>query len=161
MTGERSYLSDLEHALVRGGLDEERAGDVIREMSDHLDQSGEDPVEAFGEPEPYAATLLAADGPGAGATSGYESQTFRATAFDELDILARLGAEGWELTGVRDFGLHARRPLDVDARQVWRYERRTGVRRGPVVASMEASGWTPCGHWVTYHYFKRPAGQPS
>jgi hypothetical protein len=60
------------------------------------------------------------------------------------------------LTGVRDFGLHARRPVAAAARPTWDYERRTGVRRGPVIAQMEAEGWAACGRWLTFHYFKRP-----
>lgn len=29
-------------------------------------------------------------------------------------------------------------------------------RRAPLVAEMEGDGWTPCGRWLTFHYFKRP-----
>lgn len=99
--------------------------------------------------------LLAADQPERDPDQHYETRTFRATAFDEVDILADLGRDGWELTGVRDFGLHARRRVEPEARSTWAHARRTGVRRGPIVAQLEAEGWTPCGRWLTFHYFKR------
>jgi hypothetical protein len=56
---------------------------------------------------------------------------------------------------VRDFGLHARRPVLAEERTTWEHARRTGVRRAPIVAEMQAGGWTPCGRWLTFHYFKR------
>ncbi|MDQ3675989.1 MAG: hypothetical protein M3401_04160 [Actinomycetota bacterium] len=155
MTDDRTYLAELERALKRRGLDEARTAEVIREMSNHFAESGERPVEAFGEPEQYAAALLAADQP-EGDADEREARTFRATAADEVEILADLGRDGWELTGVRDFGLRARRPLEPAKRTTWEYVRRTGVRRGPLVTHMQAEGWTPSGRWLTFHYFKRP-----
>ncbi len=157
MTVDRTYLDELERALTRRGLATDRAGEVIAEVAGHLGDSGERAHEAFGEPDDYAAALVAADAPGAGSEPRYEQRTFRATAADELAILAALGADGWELTGVRDFGLHARRPRDDAARTTWEHARRSAVRRGPVLAEMQAAGWTPCGRWLTFHYFKRAA----
>lgn len=157
MTDDRAYLPELEQALRRRGLDQTRTAEVLKEMADHLAESGDRPLEAFGEPEEFAASLLAADQHPDDADQRYEARTFRATAADELGILADLGGDGWELTGVRDFGLHARRPVGPEGRTTWRYERRTAVRRASVVAQMEADGWTPCGRWLTFHYFKRVA----
>lgn len=151
--------ADLEQALKQRGLDDDRTADVLREMSDHLAESGDRPTDAFGEPAEFAAALLAADQPEGDSDQRLEARTFRATAADEMEILADLGEDGWELTGVRDFGLHARRPVDPAARQSWQYSRRKAVRRGPVLVEMEADGWKPCGRWLTFHYFKRPAGQ--
>ena len=62
-TGYRTYLGDLERALRSRGLDPARTADVIGEMSDHLAESGERPLEAFGDPDRYAAELLATDDP--------------------------------------------------------------------------------------------------
>lgn len=157
MTDERTYLAELESALKRRGLDEPRTAEVIEEISNHFAESGDRPLEAFGDPEQYAAALLAAHQPEGDPDQRYEARTFRATAFDEVEILAELGRDGWELTGVRDFGLHARRPVDPGARTAWEHARRTGVRRGPVLTPLEAEGWTPCGRWLVFHYFKRPA----
>lgn len=157
MTHDDTYLTDLERELRGRGVDEARAGEVVAELADHLAESGEQPRDAFGDPAQYADALLAADPPTDDADPSYEAHTFRATALDEMRILSELGADGWELTGVRDFGLHARRAVPAGARATWDYARRTGVRRGPVVAQMESDGWAPCGRWLTYHYFKREA----
>jgi len=35
-------------------LDESRSAEVIRELSNHFAESGDQPLEAFGEPEQYA-----------------------------------------------------------------------------------------------------------
>lgn len=155
MTDDRTYLAELERALKRRGLDDARTGEVIEEMSSHVAESGDRPLEAFGAPEEYAAALLAGDPSAVDGDERYEVRTFRATAVDELKVLDQLGEDGWELTGVRDFGLHARRPEGPGARRIWRYERRTGIRRGPLLAAAQADGWTPCGRWLTFHYFKR------
>lgn len=161
MTDDRTYLMQLERALIRRGLDDARTADVIGELSSHLNDSGERPLEAFGDPEQYAAALLTVDEPDDDAGERYEARTFRATAGDELDILAELGRDGWELTGVRDFGLHARRPDATQSRRTWRYARRTAIRREPVLAQMQAQGWTACGRWLTFHYFKRTDTDPT
>ncbi|HEV7808898.1 MAG TPA: hypothetical protein VGO80_24050 [Solirubrobacteraceae bacterium] len=154
MIDDRTYLKQLERSLRRRGLDASRTSEVIAELADHLAQSGEAALAAFGEPDAYALALLAADELLAAAGTAYEARTFRATARDELEILADIGGDGWELTGVRDFGLHARRPREPEARRRWEYARLTGLRRGPVVAEMTPA-WIPCGRWLTFHYFKR------
>lgn len=162
MTSNNTYLEQLEIALRRRGLDSTHTSEVIEEVNNHLNESGDTPLETFGEPDEYATALIASDQPDAAdPEQGYEVRTFRATAFDEMDILADLGRDGWELTGVRDFGLHARRPEDPTARSEWDYERRQAIRRGPALEDMEAAGWTQCGRWVTFHYFKRRTHPPA
>jgi hypothetical protein len=94
MSDESRYLDELARALARRGLDASRTGDAIREAAAHCAQSGESPREAFGEPEHYAAALLAAEAGDEGAAPGYEARTFRATVTDELEILADLGRTG-------------------------------------------------------------------
>lgn len=99
MTIDNAYLEQLESALRRRGLDATHAAEVVEEVTDHLNESGDRPLEAFGEPDEYAAALIASDQPNAGhPEEGYEVRTFRATAFDEMDILSDLGRDGWELT---------------------------------------------------------------
>lgn len=105
--------------------------------------------------------MLADDHPESDPDERYEARTFRATAADEMRILADLGHDGWELTGVRDFGLHARRPIEPETRRGWEYARRTAMRQGPVLAEMRGEDWVPCGRWLTFHYFKRPASSPA
>jgi len=151
------YLTELLFALERGEADSARARDLVAEVESHLDESGEDPLEAFGPPEQFAGHLMSRgrDEANPVANGGFETRTFRATAFDEMAVLSDLGADGWELVGVRDFGLHARRPRDAGSAQRWDYRRRVGVRRGPVLEQMRGAGWTPCGQWSWFHYFKR------
>lgn len=161
MTDDRTYLEQLDRALTQRGLDPARTAEVIGEISDHLAQSGERPQAAFGEPDQYAAALLASDHSEGDPEQHYEARTFRATAFDEVRILADLGRDAWELTGVGLVGLHARRRMKPQTQTPWEYARRTAVRRGPVLSEMEAQGWTPCGHWLTFHYFKRTTGSPT
>lgn len=156
MTSNTTYLEQLANALGHRGLDSARIAEVIEEVNNHLEESGESPQEAFGEPDEYAVSLTASEQPGArDREEGYEVRTFRATAFDEMKILSDLGQDGWELIGVRDFGLHARRAENPSTRGIWEYERRQALRPGPISEDMEAAGWTPCGHWVIFHYFKR------
>jgi len=157
MSHEPGYLEQLEHALLTRGLDPEHATAIVGEVSDHLAQSGERPVEAFGDADAYAAALLAADDPQAADENEYERRTFRATATDEVQILDELGRDGWELTGVRDFGLHARRPVEPGRRTTWEHRRRSALRAGPLREQMAAEHFTPSGRWLTFHYFKRAA----
>ncbi len=157
MTSESTYIETLERALRRRGLDASHTAEVIKEVTNHLNESGDQPWDTFGDPEQYAADLVAADQPDATEPEQrYETRTFRATAFDEVEILSDLGQDGWEVTGVRDFGLNARRPEEPTARTNWEYERRQALRRGPVINEMETAGWRQCGHWLLFHYFKRP-----
>jgi hypothetical protein len=151
------YLTDLLAALERGEVADARARDLVAEVESHLDESGEDPLETFGPADQFADQLLSRglDEPGPGADGGFETRTFRATAFDEMAVLSDLGAEGWELIGVRDFGLHARRPHDTGSAHRWDYRRRMSVRRGSILEEMRGEGWSPCGQWSWFHYFKR------
>lgn len=156
MTNTR-YMADLLAALQRGEVDDGRARDLVAEVESHIDESGEDPLEAFGPPDQFADQLMSRglDETDAESNGGFETRTFRATAFDEMAVLSGLGADGWELVGVRDFGLHARRLRDARSAQRWDYRRRMGVRRGPILEEMRGEGWSPCGQWSWFHYFKR------
>ena len=62
------YCEQLLLALRMQEVPGERIGAVLAEVRDHLDNSGEDPVEAFGTPEDYAAALTA-NGPAAPRTA--------------------------------------------------------------------------------------------
>lgn len=153
------YLDELADRLRCRAVETERVDELLAELRGHLAESGERPQDAFGPCEHFAADLLAeeahADPPSA--TAEDEQRTFRATALDEVEILESIGDDGWELTGVRDFGLHARRPRDPGARRRWEYQRRRAWRGGPLEEQMRAEGWEPCGRWRPFRYFKRPA----
>lgn len=161
MSSAETYLQELSAELTRRGLDPERAADAVAEIRAHLRDSGGSAEEEFGSADAYAEALVTAGVGDAETTEtrvtkpAFETYTFRATALDEMAILAELGRAGWELTGVREFGLIARRPTDPVALKTWEYERRNAVRHQPITREMSTAGWQPCGRWVTFHYFKR------
>ncbi len=86
-----------------------------------------------------------------------------ATALDEVDVLARMGREGWEMIGFGPGYLRFRRPEDEHLREPWEYHRVAGLLLSPARAPLEADGWVYCGSWMgIFHYFKRlGSGGPS
>lgn len=157
MSAADAYLTELADRLLARGVDNHRVKDLLTELQDHLADSGESPQAAFGPCSSFADALLREELSTEGSASRtVERRTFRATAFDELGILSELGRDGWELTDVGLVGLHAQRARDPDAWRAWEYKRCTTLR--PVVERMRADGWQPCGHWLAFHYFKRPVG---
>lgn len=54
---EGDYLDELAMQLRMVGMDGTQIGSILAETRDHLDASGEDPRDAFGPPEAYAAAL--------------------------------------------------------------------------------------------------------
>ena len=152
-----NYLSDLFSQLHCRGVDESRSAEIISEVEAHLEESGENPEEAFGSAKEYAEKMavftekststLAAD--------EYHQRTFRATAFDEVDILFWAGQEGWELVDVGPYALFCRRPIISENAFHWEYMRRTGANGSKILREMTAKKWEPCGRWIVFHYFKR------
>lgn len=57
--GREKYRDELLLALRMHEISGARVGDVLAEVETHLDESGEDPVEAFGSPREYAARVAA------------------------------------------------------------------------------------------------------
>lgn len=95
-----------------------------------------------------AALTLAAD-------LRWDYQDRAATAFDELAVLAEMGAAGWELTGFGPLVLHFRRPAQTADLPRWEYHRLAGRLSASARHALERQGWTFVGSWVTFHYFKR------
>jgi hypothetical protein len=52
-----SWLRDFTLLLRTRGVDGARIGDALAEVESHCDDSGQEPMEAFGEPADYAASL--------------------------------------------------------------------------------------------------------
>jgi hypothetical protein len=52
------YLQELRERLYFRGATRQQANEIVAEVDSHLAESGEDPVEAFGTPDRYAALLL-------------------------------------------------------------------------------------------------------
>ncbi len=155
-----SYLSDLAAELHRRGVAEDQIHSIITEVESHLQESGEQPVDAFGTAAQYAekmATYAETHDENKPAKN-WVNRTFRATAFDEMGILGEAGREGWELVDVGAYALFCRRPVDMRQAQRWEYKRRTGIHLQIIKAEMTDEQWEPCGNWIVFHYFKRKLG---
>lgn len=88
--------------------------------------------------------------------AAWQYQDRIATAFDEIDVLTRMGQEGWEMIGFGPGYLRFRRPEDEDLRETWQYQRIPGVLQSTARAQFESGGWAYCGSWMgLFHYFKR------
>ncbi len=155
-----TYLSQLTAQLHCRGVDEDRIGEIIKEVENHLQEGGEDPENAFGPAEHYAEKMAVftenhkhSQSPGQ-----WHKRTFRATALDEMEILRWAGREGWELVNVGALALFCRRPVNLSGAFHWDYVRRTGVQARSIGEEMAAGGWKPCGNWIVFHYFKRKIG---
>ncbi|RRO12804.1 hypothetical protein EIL87_24270 [Saccharopolyspora rhizosphaerae] len=59
MVLDRKYHDDLLIALRMHEVSGERVGEVLAEVESHVAETGEDPVEAFGEPRDYARRVAA------------------------------------------------------------------------------------------------------
>ncbi|MGD0730603.1 MAG: helix-turn-helix transcriptional regulator [Terracidiphilus sp.] len=88
----------------------------------------------------------------------WEQKARAATAFNEVAILARLGADGWEMIGFGINALQFRRPQNPKLHCAWTYERVKGPLTTARRAELENDGWLYCGSWMgVFHYFKREA----
>jgi len=72
-----------------------------------------------------------------------------ATAFNEMQLLAAQGKEGFHLVGFGALYL-----LVKPSRQVWEHRRETALMPG-TRARLEATGWTYVGGWFPFQYYKR------
>jgi putative transcriptional regulator len=86
----------------------------------------------------------------------YKKKT--ATALTEIDVLERMGEDGWEMTGFGLAALHFRRPENSNLRRKWEYKRVNGLLTNANRAELEKQSWSFLGNWMgTFHYFKREA----
>ncbi|GAA2338773.1 hypothetical protein GCM10009854_13880 [Saccharopolyspora halophila] len=69
MTLDKDYRQDLLVALRLHEISGERVGEVLAEVEAHVDETGEDPVEAFGTPREYARQVAAQLDPDTGKPS--------------------------------------------------------------------------------------------
>jgi len=151
------YLSDLSSQLHVRGVAEDRIKEIVGEVMIHLEESGENAAEAFGPASDYAEQMAVhAEREIRDASDDqWHHRTFRATAFDEMEILLQAGKDGWELMDVGGYALFCRRPAVGGAGGGWEYVRRVGIDHNGIIEEMTADRWQPCGHWVVFHYFKR------
>ena len=157
MTREK-YLSELASQLHIRGLQDSNIREIIAEVENHLQESGEEAEDAFASPIRYAEEMTAFTENHSHIPAGdsqYHKRTFRATAFDEMETLKWAGQDGWELLDVGPLALFCRRPAVIDEAFHWQYVRRTGTRANTINEEMAQSNWEPCGTWIVFHYFKR------
>ncbi len=74
------------------------------------------------------------------------------TAFNEVEVLAEHGAEGWEVVRANWLTLCFRQ-VGNPVENV----RLVTLRRGKRISEMEADGWTHLFSWYPYTYYTRPA----
>ncbi|HET7034169.1 MAG TPA: hypothetical protein VFI42_00660 [Thermomicrobiaceae bacterium] len=92
--------------------------------------------------------------------SGWDWRSFRASAFDEMDVLRVAGLQGWELVDVGILALNCRRPTRREDATQWEYARRVNIDRQGVLQTMTELGWEPAGLWFPFMYFKRNTNKP-
>lgn len=160
-----TYLSDLAAELQRRGADSPRINEIVADVDRELTSRGAefDPKDEFGPAADYAEKLMLRDEDSI-TPSGVRSwvfRSFRATAFDEMNVLADAGRQGWELMDVGILALNCRRPKNIESATQWEYERRFSLDRKGILADMVELGWEPCGIWAPFHYFKRDLKQPA
>ena len=149
------YVAELTEALVALGVPASRAEEVGREVASHLADSGASPVDEFGTPAEFAAHIAQKPGPEGDpspprdqrpdAGSARETMSFNADAFTEMEILAVVGRDGWEVVDVDQAG-RFRCTRDPAALRRWVYTRRLALtpRR---LAELHQDGWQDCGRW--------------
>jgi hypothetical protein len=133
---------------------------LVAEAESHLLESGEEPLDAFGQPDTYAERLVSQDEnrTAPSPAAAYVSRTFRASAVDEMHILKKMGRKGWELMDVGVLALFCRRPRRIKDARSWEYKRRVGCHHAIIREEMIKQEWEPCGNWLPFHYFKRSTG---
>ncbi|WNI16172.1 hypothetical protein [Actinacidiphila sp. ITFR-21] len=163
MTGTDLYFEYFERltALLRDrGMPADRIEPLVSELADYAREAGGEPDEEFGPVEELAGRLAARGGarpePDPAEADG-ETWVWTADAFQELRLLDRFGAQGWEVERIDRGGRFVcRRAAEQPMR--WRYRRETagGRRRAELVDRLAPEGWELFGVWGPAAYFKRP-----
>ncbi|HLT18749.1 MAG TPA: hypothetical protein VKZ96_04750 [Thermomicrobiales bacterium] len=153
------YLSDVAAELQRRGADNQQISEAVAEVAQRLQQLDGDPGETLGAPGVFAEQWL--DRRGHSHDPEWEWRTFRASAIDEMDVVRDAGRQGWELVDVGFYALHCRRPRKLEDATQWEYSRRISLDRAGVLETMTGLGWTACGVWFPWHYFKRNLEKPA
>ncbi len=77
----QQYLGELTERLFSRGVPPEQTREIVAEVESHLIDSGDDPIETFGLPDSYAASVVAG--------------RWRRDAWTMLLIAALAGSGGW------------------------------------------------------------------
>lgn len=130
---QRPYRDDLLYALRLRDVPGPQIADALAEVDSHVRESGEDPREAFGAPEAYAAQVCAALG-----REPDETWTAGDTRIALLFGLSTMAGAWLALAGVVAWGT-GRGPLGVSPG--------TAVAAGLVVLALAAAGLA----WLARH----------
>ena len=150
-----AYYEDLAGLLLARGLPAAEVADTVDRLAEHA--AGADPEEAYGPCAALADRLAGAasgtvDGaPGPETDPTATALTWTADAFGDRARLDAFGAAGWEVEYVDDRDRFVAR-RDLTDRRRWEYRRETGDTPPP-----PDGGWEPCGTWLCFRYYKRPA----
>lgn len=153
------YVAELTEALTTRGVTPARAAEVGREVESHLIDSGASPIDEFGSPAEFAAHIAGKPGPEPSPepdqdqSSAPESMRFNADAFTEMEILAVVGRDGWEVIDVDEAARFVCRREPAAPRR-WQYTRRLAITPGRL-DQLHDDGWQDCGRWGVFHYLKR------
>ena len=153
-----TYLAELADRLRANGIAEAQVRATVDELAAHLDETGADPVDEFGPVAEFAAQLGGSRAAAAEPEPDATTWRWMADVFVDRDLLARFGAQGWEMQRIdRTGGFVCHR--DPERPQQWEYRRETAGPRGrkALVEQLAPEGWEPCGSWLPFQYFKRPA----
>ncbi|MFC5752115.1 hypothetical protein [Actinomadura rugatobispora] len=149
-----AYYDDLAGLLLARGLPAEEVADTVGRLAAHA--AGADPKNEYGPCAALAERLTgAASGPVDGAPSPEtdptaRTRTWTADAFGDRARLDAFGAAGWEVERVDERDRFVARRDLTDPRR-WEYRRETGDAAPP------DGDWEPCGTWLCFRYYKRPA----
>ncbi|MBB0230809.1 hypothetical protein [Streptomyces calidiresistens] len=166
------WFTELADELRRRGMAERRIGETVTELSDHLLDSGADPVEEFGPAGDLAARLAGDGGAGPGTAggrvgdgtlpedagdAGAREWRFACDQYVDRDVLNRQGDLGWEVVRVDALGRFVCRRDPAEPLR-WEYRREVVRRRDreEYAAELAPDGWEPCGYWLYMAYYKRP-----
>ncbi|MFJ4712529.1 hypothetical protein [Streptomyces sp. NPDC088785] len=141
-----AYWGEVSRELHGRGLPPGHVTATVDELAAR--SGGADPAPAFGPPGALAG-LLAPER--AAPDEHVEVWRWSADTFADAALLDRFGAEGWELREIDALGRFVCH-RDPEHPRLWEYRREPA---GPGDAVPD--GWEPCGAWVVYHWFKRPA----
>ncbi|MER5950956.1 hypothetical protein ABT127_33470 [Streptomyces sp. NPDC001904] len=151
-TATTAYWDELARHLRGRGLPDGHVTATVAELSESAVRSGgTDPAAAFGP----AAELARRLAPGRAAPDEHvEIWRWTADTYADAALLDRFGAEGWELRRIDELGRFVCH-RDPEHPRRWEYRREPATPGGAA-----PEGWEPCGAWVVYHWYKRPAAAP-
>ncbi|WP_067173654.1 hypothetical protein [Microtetraspora niveoalba] len=157
-TGSLDYFEELTERLRAAGVPADRVAATIDDLAAHLDETGTEPEAEFGPAADFAAELTARTAGEDEAPPRASEWRWTADIFQDRQMLDHFGRQGWEVQRVDGLGRFVCR-RDAERPLQWEYRRERVPIAGRRALSdrLAPDGWEPCGAWMYYEYFKRPA----